>query len=309
MNMRTSGGGSSTGYTAAVSFLWLAFLATSACSEDAAMPQPWYRVLSYDPASSDPPQSGHDVTIAQTLLNRSPAVVVRAVAADNASMKKSAARTTAARTTAATIISTATATTPTTTTPLVVDGVFGAATAAAVAAFQATLSFLPPSSSFAASSAAASASSDPDGVFGSATAAALLDCCLDDGYADDGRPATAFGPTKRYKILVPLPSSNRSVEAPNATLLDRFNNVVRTFRVRAHGVRDDGSSADWPDFGPYPGDVGLNELSSNGNTPTGLGKLFLRQEKWGKKTLLANGMKKMVISAHADWLCYHHQCM
>ena len=98
------------GYTAAVSFLWLAFLATSACSEDAAMPPPWYRVLSYDPASSETPQSGHDVTIAQTLLNRSPAVVVRAVAADNASMKKSAARTTAA-----TIISTATATTPTTT--------------------------------------------------------------------------------------------------------------------------------------------------------------------------------------------------
>ena len=75
------------------------------------------------------------------------------------------------------------------------------------------------------------------------------------------------------------------MEAPNATLLDRFNNVVRTFRVGSRRARRR-QLRDWPDFGPYPGDVGLNELSSNGNTPTGLGKLFLRQEKWGKKLYL-----------------------
>lgn len=58
-----------------------------------------------------------------------------------------------------------------------------------------------------------------------------------------------------------------------ATLLDKDNTVVRSFRVRTHGHRDDGSAAPWPDFGD--GDDGLNELTSNGNTPTGLATVDL----------------------------------
>lgn len=48
------------------------------------------------------------------------------------------------------------------------------------------------------------------GVFDSATAAALLACCSADGYVDAGVPASAYG--KLYKIVVPLASTNRSIE-------------------------------------------------------------------------------------------------
>lgn len=190
--------------------LLLAFAVTSGRSDDNTdMPMPWYRTLSYDAAS--PLQSGKDVTIAQTLLNRNPEIA------------------------------------------LPVDGVYGASTAAAVEAFQGASGIVP-----------------ADGIFMSATAGALLACCLQDGYRDSGAPASDYG--KLYKIVVPLPSANRSVET-NATLLDKDNNAIRSFRVRCHGVRDDGTSAAWPDFGD--GDYGLNMLSSNGNTPTGLASIDL----------------------------------
>jgi len=94
-------------------------------------------------------------------------------------------------------------------------------------------------------------------------AAALLECCEQDGYVDAGLPASHYG-EYLYKVLVPLdPSNNRSVEV-TATLLDKDNNVLRTFTLRTHGHRDDGSEQPWPDYGN--GDVGLNDISSNGAT-------------------------------------------
>lgn len=109
-----------------------------------------------------------------------------------------------------------------------------------------------------------------NGVFENTTATVLLSCCSRDGYVDAGLPASSYG--KKYKIVVPLPSSNRSVEAL-ASLYDVNNNFLRSFIVRAHGIRGDGTSAPWPDYGD--GDTGLNEFSSNGNTPTGLSTLDL----------------------------------
>ena len=81
---------------------------------------------------------------------------------------------------------------------------------------------------------------------------------------DNGASARSLG--KLYKIVVPLPSANRSVET-SATLFDADNNAIMSFVVRTHGNRE-GGSMPWPDYGD--GDYGTNALSSNGNTPTGL---------------------------------------
>lgn len=134
---------------------------------------------------------------------------------------------------------------------LAVDGVFGIDSQSAVQQFQ-------------------NASSLPiTGDVDEATASALLACCMHDGYVDDGTSAAALG--YLYKIYVPV-YENRSIET-TATLLDADNNELMTFRVRAHGHRDDGTAEAWPDYGD--GDIGLNELTSNGNTPTGLATIDL----------------------------------
>ena len=110
---------------------------------------------------------------------------------------------------------------PGVTSSLEADGNFGSSTQVAVESFQ-TYTAL-----------------NASGVFDVPTAQALLSCCERDGYRDNGTAASAYG--KLYKIVVPLPSMNRSVET-NATLLDKDNNFIRSFTVRTHGHRDDGSA-------------------------------------------------------------------
>ena len=100
------------------------------------------------------------------------------------------------------------------------------------------------------------------GVVNDVTANALLSCCSEDGYTDAGKTANDYG--KKFKIVVPLPSVDRSVEA-TAWLLDKDNVLIRTFPVRTHGHRADGTSGTWPD---YYNDVGCNQLQANCNTPT-----------------------------------------
>lgn len=102
------------------------------------------------------------------------------------------------------------------------------------------------------------------GVLDYQSAQLLLDLHSADGYTDSNFTAASMG--YLYKLHVPV-YRNRSQES-DATLFDANNNVLLTFRVRAHGHRDDGYSAAWPDFGD--GDVGLNEFTSCGNTVTGL---------------------------------------
>ena len=45
------------------------------------------------------------------------------------------------------------------------------------------------------------------------------------------------------------------------------NNNLFEFKVRAHGHSSTNPNATWPD---YTNDFGINQLSSSGNTPTGL---------------------------------------
>jgi len=107
------------------------------------------------------------------------------------------------------------------------------------------------------------------GVVDAATASALMSCCSADGYLNDEKTAGYYG--KLFKIVVPLPSVDRSVEA-TAWLLDKDNTLLHKFPVRTHGHRSDGTSQAWPD---YYDDAGCDQLSSNCNTPTGMSEADL----------------------------------
>lgn len=137
---------------------------------------------------------------------------------------------------------------------IVVDGIYGETTVKSVKQFQVT----------------AFGGSNKDYAAGSldeVTAQELLDHYSSDNVKDDGASASDMGDYK-YKFSIPV-SSNRSVET-KGTLFDADNRVLHEFTVRAHGKRDDNGAYAWPDFGSVPGDDGLNQFTSSGNTPTGV---------------------------------------
>lgn len=134
---------------------------------------------------------------------------------------------------------------------LVVDGVYGANSDTATRDFQSAHGL------------------ESSGKVDEPTANLLLELHSADGYKDSGFTADSMG--YLYKVHIPV-YNNRSIET-TSTLFDAFNNVMLTFVTRAHGHRDDGSSADWPDFGDE--DYGLNQFTSNGNTVTGLFEIDL----------------------------------
>ena len=102
------------------------------------------------------------------------------------------------------------------------------------------------------------------GVIDSSSASLLLTLYEADGYKDSGFTAASMG--YLYKFHIPV-HTNRSIET-YATLYDKDNNKLLTFRARTHGYRDDDTSPVWPDFGT--GDVGVNQFVDDGNTVTGL---------------------------------------
>jgi hypothetical protein len=111
------------------------------------------------------------------------------------------------------------------------------------------------------------------GVLDSETANLLLSLHSADGYKDNGFSAGSMG--YLYKFHIPV-HSNRSIET-YASLFDKENKLLLTFRARTHGHRNDGSSATWPDFGN--GDIGYIEYADDGNTVTGLVEIDLNSEE------------------------------
>lgn len=137
---------------------------------------------------------------------------------------------------------------------ITVNGIYDATTAEAVNVFQATkISEL-----------------YANGVFDSRTAQTLLDLYSDDNYQDHGR-VVAADYNKKYKFYIPV-YRNRSIET-TGILYDAYNKELLEFKVRTHGIRDDGTETTWPDFGD--GDDGLNMFSSSGMTVTGLSEMDL----------------------------------
>lgn len=135
---------------------------------------------------------------------------------------------------------------------LAVDGVYGEDSAKATASFQAAHS-LPNT-----------------GVLDSESAQLLMDLHSEDNYKDSGFTAASMG--YLYKFHIPV-YTNRSIET-YATLFDKDNNVMLKFKIRAHGHRDDGSAAAWPDYGD--GDIGYTEYGSNGKNLCIFSMFFFR---------------------------------
>lgn len=133
-----------------------------------------------------------------------------------------------------------------------VTSAFDAATAEALKVFQSAMS--PPGRA-------------PTGVLDAETSAALLASSLvRDRWVWDRRPLPP-----RYKYLIHVVTwANRSRES-NATLYDAALNVLLRFPARLHGV---------PAVPPqghycYSSGGGLNQFSTNGNTPSGLSEIDL----------------------------------
>jgi len=165
---------------------------------------------------------------------------------------------------------------------LVVNGLYDKDTVAAVAAFQAAR--------------ALAVSGDLD----SPSAQELLNLHSLDGVADSGFTAKSMG--YKYKVSVPV-HTNRSVETMG-TLFDDNNNVLLTFKVRTHGLRDDGTSAAWPDFGSTPPDVGLNQFSSSGDTVTGVVEIDLNSPEPNPQVYGPWPVNRIVrgLQGNAQWL-------
>ncbi|XP_078349810.1 uncharacterized protein LOC144634662 isoform X2 [Oculina patagonica] len=91
-----------------------------------------------------------------------------------------------------------------------------------------------------------------NGIFNITTALLVLKQLMYDGYKDDG----TILPGYKFKIHVPV-YKDRTIET-NATLYDSKNVVRYTFLARCHGATDS-----------ITGEA-INQLTRNGNTPTGL---------------------------------------
>lgn len=92
------------------------------------------------------------------------------------------------------------------------------------------------------------------GIFDAPTASALLACCSNDGYVDDGEAPRTSG--HKYKVHVQV-YSNRSIER-RARLLDADGREVFNYTVRLHGVDVPANANQWPYFNNS--EDGLNQV-------------------------------------------------
>ena len=97
------------------------------------------------------------------------------------------------------------------------------------------------------------------GVFCEKTANKVLDYLLNDGFKDDGKVPLGY----KFKLYVPV-FKDRTKETV-ATLLDKNAQPVYNFRIRAHGETVHGTA--------------VNQLTRNGNTPTGLATFDLNSKE------------------------------
>ncbi len=98
------------------------------------------------------------------------------------------------------------------------------------------------------------------GIVCRATALLLLEHHLSDGFRDDGKPVPDG---YKFKLLVPV-HKNRDIETM-ATLFDAKNNPVFKFKIRARGGSRNGKP--------------INQLTRNGNTPSGLSTCDLNSKE------------------------------
>ena len=136
-----------------------------------------------------------------------------------------------------------------------------------------------------------------------------------DGWKDEGIRAGLMG--YKYKLVLPT-YRNRSIES-DAALLDAHNRLLLRFRARLHGhdVDASGQRIDraWPDFSDVHcpdgaaagGCVGLNTLSTDGNTPTGLYEVDLVAPEGDARLYGPYPITRLVrgLEGNAQWLVPH----
>ena len=103
------------------------------------------------------------------------------------------------------------------------------------------------------------------GVFCKQTAAKVLDLLLYDRFKDDRKVPAGY----KFKLYVPV-HRDRTKETI-AILLDAKAEPVYKFKVRAHGATNKDGTA-------------VNQLTRNGNTPTGLATFDLNSKEPSKKS-------------------------
>ena len=99
-----------------------------------------------------------------------------------------------------------------------------------------------------------------NGVFCMKTALKVLEHLLDDGFKDDRKVPAGYS----FKLYVPV-HKNRNIETV-AMLLDQNSNAIFNFTVRAHGRTNEEG-------------IAINQLSRDGNTPTGLSTFDLNSKE------------------------------
>lgn len=103
------------------------------------------------------------------------------------------------------------------------------------------------------------------GVLCKATASSVLGSLMSDGFKDDGKIPDGY----KFKLYVPV-YRDRRIET-NATLFNSKGQAIYKFRIRLHGAT-------------YKDGTPVNQLTRNGNTPTGLSTFDLNSKEPSAKS-------------------------
>jgi len=133
------------------------------------------------------------------------------------------------------------------------------------------------------------------GVLDAITAFAILEQLGEDSYVDSGIPPFQLG--YFYKVLIHLPSTNRSVEA-TAHLIAGNGTELFNFTVRLHGA-ENYPTPNWPSYNNS--DSGLSEFASDGATPTGLAEFDLNSPESNASEFGPYPINRAVRGLEGNW--------
>jgi hypothetical protein len=133
------------------------------------------------------------------------------------------------------------------------------------------------------------------GTLDAITAMAILTELSPDNYFDNGLSPFELG--YQYKVLIRLPSTNRSVEA-TAYLIAGNGSYLFNFTVRVHGA-ESYPAPNWPSWNST--DSGLSEFASDGATPTGLCEFDLNSPESNTSEFCPYPINRAVRGLQGNW--------
>ena len=133
------------------------------------------------------------------------------------------------------------------------------------------------------------------GILDAVTAMTILTELSPDNYFDNGLSPFELG--YQYKVLIRLPSTNRSVEA-TAYLIAGNGSHLFNFTVRVHGS-ESYPAPNWPSWNST--DSGLSEFASDGATPTGLCEFDLNSPESNSSEFGPYPINRAVRGLQGNW--------